>query len=485
MMSRNAGFLMVASAKVSGLPKKPGEASEVSRRLRELPKIDELLRNQTVAAIAAPRWAVRDVLRSMVEERRRAILGGEPLSGDFSVEEVAARVAVRMRPSLRRVINATGVVLHTNLGRAPLAEEVARRIADLATGYTNLEYDLDAGRRGSRHGHATELLCSLTGAEDAVVVNNNASAVMLGLAALAGDREVVVSRGELIEIGGSFRIPDVMKLSGAHLVEVGTTNKTHLRDYQRALGENTALLLKVHRSNFAVVGFTAEVESSELASLAREAGVLSMEDLGSGAFVEAAEFSLWGLPAEPSVRQVVAGGIDLVTFSGDKLLGGPQAGLLVGTKEVIERCRKHPLMRALRPDKLTLAGLCASLELYRDERRSEVPAVAMLSADTGALRERAEALVRAIGPLQNLKISVTECESKVGGGAMPTATMQSAALRLEGSARELDDRLRRNAPPIIGRIALDHLLLDVRTLGQQDEGEIVAALRRIDGEVES
>jgi L-seryl-tRNA(Ser) seleniumtransferase len=368
-----------------------------SELLRGLPKIDDVLRWPEVERLDAPRWAVVAAARKAVDDRRRAILAGEGAPPEVTAAHIGRIAAALARPSLRAVVNATGVVLHTNLGRAPLAGEVIARVAEIAAGYSNLEYDVDGRARGSRHAHLRELLRELTGAEDAVVVNNNAGAVLLALSALATGREVVVSRGELIEIGGSFRIPDVMRLSGARLVEVGTTNKTHARDYEAAIGPDTALLLKVHRSNFAIVGFTDEVGLDELVALARRRGVGAAIDLGSGALLEAGELAAAGLPPEPSARAGVASGVDLATFSGDKLLGGPQAGVLVGGRDAVEAVRKHPLMRALRPDKLTLAALEATLAIYRDGRAArDVPSVAMLTANAGALRRRAEELRRRV-----------------------------------------------------------------------------------------
>jgi L-seryl-tRNA(Ser) seleniumtransferase len=451
--------------------------------LRQLPKVDEVLRRPDVQAVGAPRWAVVEAVRREVDERRQAIIDGRSAAVEVTAGEVARRAAALAAPSLRGVINATGVVLHTNLGRAPLADEVIARIAELARGYSNLEYQLGRGERGERHGHVARMVCELTGAEDAVAVNNNAGAVMLGLAALAAGREVVVSRGELIEIGGSFRVPDVMKLSGARLVEVGTTNKTHARDYESAIGADTALLLKVHRSNFALVGFTAEVELPELVAIGRRRGLRSMIDLGSGCLLEAAELAELGLPAEPSVRATVAAGADLVTFSGDKLLGGPQAGILAGSRDAIAACKAHPLMRALRPDKLTIAAIEATLAIYRDGRaRSALPALAMLSAGADVLRARADELAARIGAPAGLRVAVVPCESAVGGGALPTAALPSFAVAVTSDAHAadtLDARLRAADPPVIARIADDQLLLDVRTVADSELDAVAAAVRSL------
>jgi L-seryl-tRNA(Ser) seleniumtransferase len=441
-------------------------------RLAALPKVDEVLRRPELEASALPRWALADATRAAIDERRRAILDGREGGVEVASEDVLARARALLRPSLRPVINATGVVLHTNLGRAPLAGPALARLVEVARGYSNLEYVVDEKARGSRHDHLQELLVRLCGAEAAAVVNNNAAAVMLALAALASGREVIVSRGELIEIGGSFRVPDVMRQSGAVLVEVGTTNKTHRRDYAAAIGPATGLLMKVHRSNFAVVGFTAEVSTEELAELGRERGLPVMVDLGSGALIDPGGF---GLPPEPTVSSHVAAGAQLVTFSGDKLLGGPQAGVLVGSAAVIERVKKHPLMRALRPDKLTLAALEATLELYRDGRAmGEVPALRMLAARPEELRARAEALVAAAGAGE-----VVEVASAVGGGALPTAAPASFAVALARPRRGADDlerALREGDPPVIARIAGDRLLVDVRTVA---DSELPALARAI------
>src|SRR5689334_12540006 len=358
--------------------------------LARLPAV-HVLADAAAAAGDAPRWAVVEAARRAIARRREAILGGGEAAA-IDPREVAADAAALAQPALRRVINATGVVLHTNLGRAPLADAARAAIDAVASGYSNLEYDLGRGERGSRHDHLRGLLRELTGAEDALVVNNNAAATVLGLAALATGKEIIVSRGELIEIGGSFRLPEILALSRGTLVEIGTTNKTHKKDYETAIGPSTGLLLKVHRSNFAIVGFTAEVGPEEVVAIGRARGVATMIDLGSGMLVDRATQRTWGLPDEPTVGECVASGADLVTFSGDKLLGGPQAGIAVGKAAAVEAARKHPLMRALRPDKLTLAALHATLSLYRDGKLDRVPAVRMIAQSPETLRKRAEVL---------------------------------------------------------------------------------------------
>jgi L-seryl-tRNA(Ser) seleniumtransferase len=377
------------------------------------------------------------------------------------------------------VINATGVVLHTNLGRAPLACEAVAAM-DRATGYCNLEYDLERGTRGHRHDLVEDLLRQVTGAEAGVVVNNNAAAVLLALAALARGREVVVSRGELVEIGGSFRVPEIMAQSGCTLREVGTTNKTHLADYERAIGPETALLMRVHTSNYRILGFTAAVATDELVALGSRHGLPVLEDLGSGCLVDLGPL---GLEREPTVQEVVAAGVDLVTFSGDKLLGGPQAGLLVGRREAVAACARHPLMRALRPGKATLAGLEATLALYRDPGAAprRVPVLAMLAQDPRELRARAESMAAGLRSAlaEGARIEVKQENSQVGGGSLPLQKLPTwvVVVRREGGGvSRLEAALRRYRPPVIARIQEDALLLDPRTLRPGEEETVVAAL---------
>jgi L-seryl-tRNA(Ser) seleniumtransferase len=442
----------------------------------------------------APRWAIVEAARRAIAVRRAAIVAGGPdakIDAAIDPAEVAASARELARPALRRVINATGVVLHTNLGRAPLAEAARAAIEEVSRGYSNLEYDLERGERGSRHDHLRELLRELTGAEDAIVVNNNAAATVLGLAALATDREIIVSRGELIEIGGSFRLPEILKLSRGVLVEVGTTNKTHRKDYETAITAATGLLLKVHRSNFAIVGFTSEVSAGELVELGRARGLRTMIDLGSGALVDRATQRRWGLPDEPTVAETVASGADLVTFSGDKLLGGPQAGIAVGSKAAVEAARTHPLMRALRPDKLTIAALAATLALYRDAAGRDaagrdaagrdnalaaIPTPRMLGAPAAALRATADQLAAAIGAVAGLAIAVESCMSTVGGGAMPTAELPSWAVTLRGHAADDLDRALRRAG-VVARIEDGRVWLDVRTIADSEVDDVARAVK--------
>ncbi len=435
-----------------------------------LPAVHALV-DATAPLSTAPRWAIVEAALRLIAEARAAIkAAGEQPDATIDPDEVARAAVELARPRLRRVINATGVVLHTNLGRAPLADAARAAIDEVARGYTNLEYDLAAGERGSRHDHLRALICELTGAEDAIACNNNAAATVLGLAALASGKEIVVSRGELIEIGGSFRLPEILALSRGTLVEIGTTNKTHARDYEHAITAATGLLLKVHRSNFAIVGFTSEVTPDDVVAIGRARGIATMIDLGSGMIVDRATQRRWGLPDEPTVAETVASGADLVTFSGDKLLGGPQAGIVVGRAAAVAKARAHPLMRALRPDKLTLAGLHATLSLYREGRAEAVPTVRMIARTADELRAVATRIAEAIGG----DAMVAPCTSTVGGGAMPTAELPSFAVTL---AAALEPKLRAALVPVIGRLEHGKLWLDVRTIADDELDDVVAACR--------
>jgi L-seryl-tRNA(Ser) seleniumtransferase len=424
---------------------------------RDLPSVDELLRDERLAS--EPRELVLAAARATLEQARSEIqAGGDP--GPI-VDAVLAELDRARRPSLRRVLNATGVLVHTNLGRAPLAEAALQRVAEVGAGYSNLEYDLERGERGSRQGHLVELLRRLTGAEGALVVNNNAAAVLLALAALAEGREVIVSRGELIEIGDGFRIPDVLARSGARLVEVGTTNRTSAADYEGAIGPETAVLLRVHQSNFRVVGFSEQPKLAELAVIARASELPLVDDLGSGALGRVGD--------EPTPAESLRAGADLVCFSGDKLLGGPQAGIVVGRSDLVERLRRHPLQRALRADKLTLAALEGTLALALDpETRNEVPVLRMLHEPVGAVRARAERLAELVGG------EVEETVARVGGGALPLAELPSCACAVE---EELADRLRLGEPPVVALVRDGRTLLDCRTLTDAEIDEVAAAVR--------
>jgi L-seryl-tRNA(Ser) seleniumtransferase len=421
-------------------------------KLRDLPSVDELARGvDDPLAVEAARLV-------LARAREEIQAGAEP--GDLEArvrEELGTARAAR----LRRALNATGVIVHTNLGRAPLAEAALERVREVGRGYSNLEYDLSAGARGSRQDHVAGVLRRLTGAEAALVVNNNAAAVLLGLAALAEGREVLVSRGELIEIGDGFRIPDVLARSGARLVEVGTTNRTRTADYERAIGPETAVLLRVHQSNFRLVGFTELPSVADLARVAQRHGLPLVDDLGSGALARVED--------EPSVRESLEAGADLVCFSGDKLLGGPQAGIVVGSAELVERLRRHPLQRAVRADKLTLAALEGTLGLYLDSERAahEIPVLRMASEPAESVRARAERLAELVGG------EVEETVARIGGGALPLAELPSFACAVED---DLAGPLRLGEPPVIGVVRDGRLLLDCRTLGDAEADEVATAV---------
>ncbi len=461
--------------------------SDLQERLSKLPKIDALLATPRAGEILKvfSRSRVLDALRAQLEALRQQMLQGDGKSSEFAeapfFEAVEQKLHTDAKPSLRRVINATGIVLHTNLGRAPLAERAIAAVVDVARGYSNLEYDLAAGTRGSRHAHVERLLCELTGAQAAVVVNNNAAAVMLAVNTLAKDAEVVTSRGELIEIGGSFRIPDVIERSDAQLVEVGTTNKTRIDDYANAITNMTRILLKVHQSNFKIVGFTSAAQREEMVALARDRALLVVEDLGSGILIDPAAFDL---PDETTVREVVESGVDLVTFSGDKLLGGPQAGIVVGRADLIATLKKNPLMRALRPGKLNLAALEATLLLYLDEDRirESLPLLAMLTASNEELKSKAQTLCDVLSALPGVHAELKQGESYSGGGSLPDEAIPTwlvAVTTDRFSPDELAAQLRAQSLPIVARIADDALLLDVRTLLKHDIDEITHAFQRI------
>jgi L-seryl-tRNA(Ser) seleniumtransferase len=461
------------------------------RFLRALPKVDELFLLPSLQSLLKEhsRPLVVESIRRAVDRRRQEILTGagtpENLPAERDHEKWAGAVkeelAEILRPSLRPVINATGVVLHTNLGRAPLAPEALGHILETARGYSNLEFDLATGERGSRYEHVEGILCRLSGAESALVVNNNAGAVFLSLNTLAEGREVVVSRGQLVEIGGSFRIPDVMKKSGARLVEVGTTNRTHLRDYEQAINEKTALLLRVHTSNFRILGFTAEVPLRELAALGAAKNLPVMDDLGSGCLIDLARF---GLDPEPTVQEAVQAGADVVTFSGDKLLGGPQAGIIVGKKRCLDPIKKNPLNRALRIDKLTLAALESTLRFYLegDEALNRLPAFRMLTGSLADLERRSKRflknLAKEIGALCRLRLK--DDSSQVGGGALPIQDLPTKVLALfpgKLSAADLERRLRNGQPPVVVRIQENEVLLDLRTVAKEEEKFLTKALK--------
>jgi L-seryl-tRNA(Ser) seleniumtransferase len=451
---------------------------------RVIPSIEQLRQRPLIRALEAQYGAAAavDALRAGTDVVRKAVAaGGQPADADAIASRIEQATAAHLdrvfRSSLRRVINATGVVLHTNLGRAPLAAAAIDRIREVAAGYSSLEYDLAAGSRGRRDVHAESLLCRLSGAESAVVVNNNAAATMIVLAALAAGREVVVSRGELVEIGGGFRVPDVMAQSGALLREVGTTNKTRLNDYAAAISDRTALILRVHPSNFRIEGFTERPALDELVTLGATLNVPVVEDLGSGHLEVIPNHPLSG--AEPSVEASVAAGAAICCFSGDKLLGGPQAGIIVGRKAHVDTIRRHPLMRALRVDKLTYAALEGTLGEYAAGRGSiAVPVQRMLTMNAEAVRARAEALTTAIGKVPGWKAEVVPGMSAVGGGSAPGVELPTWLVSIERdglSAAGLEERLRGAPVPIIARIEQDHVIIDLRTVDPEDD-ELLAGI---------
>ncbi len=466
---------------------------EKEKYLRQLSPIDEILELPAMKDLILnyPRTVMVNATRTVINELRRTIIATKKedelrsisLEPDDLVPLIHELVKEVMSPSLRRVINATGVVIHTNLGRSILAPLAVDAILSVASNYSNLEFNLDEGVRGSRHSHVEDLLRSLTGAEAAMIVNNNAGAVLLALSAIAEGKEVIISRGQLVEIGGSFRIPDVMCQSGAILKEVGTTNKTYLEDYQKAIGEETALLLKAHTSNFRVVGFSAEVPLQDLVALGKKHKLPVMEDLGSGVLVD---LSKYGLSHEPTVCESVKTGVDVVTFSGDKLLGAPQAGVIIGKEKLIAVMKKHPLARALRVDKLTLAGLEETLRLYLDPAKAieEIPTLSMILAPLPKLKKKAEKLAKKLKEKVGTKYSIEVIEdvSMVGGGALPLEELPTAIVALSTknlSASKLESKLRKSDPPILGRVREDKVLLDVRTIQPEEIGEIAGVLATI------
>jgi L-seryl-tRNA(Ser) seleniumtransferase len=432
---------------------------------------------------AAVRQTLQQYRQLILQTTDLQALEASPLTLPTILAQVEAQLTQSQEYRLRRVINATGVIVHTNLGRSLLAPSAVANLQEVAQSYSNLEYDLAQGTRGSRYAHVEAYLTALTGAEAALVVNNNAAAVFLALQALAAGKEVIVSRGQLIEIGGSFRIPDIMRSSGAILREVGTTNKTHLRDYAQAISEHTALLLRVHTSNYRIVGFTSEVSLPELVHLGHTHNIPVLEDLGSGTLLDLQPF---GMHDEPTVPEVVASGVDLVTFSGDKLLGGPQAGILVGKAAVMERVRRHPLHRAVRVDKFTIAALEATLKLYADPQlaQRQIPTLAMLSMTPQAIGRCIRRLRRRLpaAVVEAYHMHTIDGTSAVGGGALPLADLPTKLLALQPtfcSLSELERQLRYRRPAIIGRIAQDHYLLDFRTVQEHEIGEIAAALTQL------
>lgn len=458
-------------------------STEKQRLLSTLPSVDELLKGPEGAV-----WlggfqrkivvqAVRDVISRLRDEILSSNFSG--FTRDSLIQDIDREIRRKASYSLRRVINATGIVLHTNLGRAVLSERILQNVVDVSSGFSNLEYDLDAGGRGKRYVHTKNLLRDITGAEDAFIVNNNAAAVLLCLNTLARNRQVIVSRGELVEIGGSFRVPDVMAASNAELREVGTTNKTHLHDYCDAVNNQTALLLKVHQSNYRITGFTEDVPVGDLVAVGRRLGLPVMYDLGSGCL---ADLRAFGIYSEPSVREIVSSGVDLVTFSGDKLLGGPQGGIIVGKKQYIELIQKNPLARALRVDKMTIAAFESTFMAYLDEKNavSEIPVLQMLFQSPLTIRSRAVKLANRLRKrLPQERFDIIKDKSKAGGGSLPEIEFPTYAVSIKPAhitVNELERRLRAGSPPVIARIKGSALLLDARTISNSEVEVIAAAI---------
>ncbi len=454
------------------------DGNKKQKLLQELPSVDEMLKSpEGIKWLETyPRRYVLKAIRDVIEARRKEILVAdstlrEVSSSDTSIEGIIRDVEINIKKlsafSLRPLINATGIVIHTNLGRSVLSDKILENVGRVSASYSNLEYNLEEGKRGKRYAHITGILRDITGAEAALIVNNNAAAVLLCLSALAKGKEVIVSRGELVEIGGSFRLPDIMSTSGAILKEIGTTNKTHLYDYKNAINENTGLILKVHQSNYRITGFTEDVSVKDLKELSKKRSIPLMYDLGSGCMID---LKPYGIHSEPSVQEIVEAGVDVITFSGDKLLGGPQGGVIVGRKEHIERLQKNPLTRALRIDKLTLAAFEATLMEYADEAKAveNIPTLKMLLEKPGKIKERAKKIALQIKRhLKKAQIDVVEDASKAGGGSLPEMDFPTYAvsIRPEGiSVNELEERLRKGAPPIIARIKDNALLFDARTV---------------------
>lgn len=455
--------------------------------LRSLPKVDEILKEEIIKEKLNKnsRTLIVQCIRETIDWYRNSIINEE--INEITKEDILKNIIYNLNKKndlhLKKVVNATGIIIHTNLGRSLLCEEGVKNVVQIASGYSNLEYNLGKGIRGSRYDHVEELIKALTGAEAAMVVNNNAAAVLLALNTLCKDKQAIVSRGELVEIGGSFRIPDVMSFSGAELIEVGTTNRTHLYDYENNINENTGVLLRVHSSNFKIIGFTERVPLEDLVQLGKKNNISVIEDIGSGTLID---FSKYGFSYEPTVQSSIKKGVDLVTFSGDKMLGGPQAGIIVGKKDLIEKMKKNQLTRALRIDKLTLAALEGTLKMYLNEEKviESIPTLYMLLTSKEMHKRRAQTLKRKLkNNLNNFIFSLNEDYSMVGGGSMPEEKIETYVLKVKSSiykAEEIEEKLRKNIIPIITRVNKDEVIMDLRTINDVDFNIILEAFKVID-----
>ena len=451
----------------------------MEKDFRSLPGVDKVLSDERLGRLAEsyPHDLLVSVIRKQLEIERLSIAAGKPCASlDDIIAAISAQLEALAKPSLRRLVNASGVILHTNLGRAPISREAMAAMEDVSRGYSNLEFDLESGVRGSRHVHIEGLLCLLTGAEAAFVVNNNAAGVLLGLTALARRKEVIVSRGQAVEIGGGFRIPDVMRQSGAKLVEVGTTNCTYARDFEQAITPRTAALMRVHSSNFRLVGFTSEVSLGELVEIGKKNNILVFDDLGSGCFLDT---TLFGLAPEPMVQESVRAGASLTFFSGDKLVGGPQAGIIVGSQQYVDKLKRHPLARVVRIDKTRLAGLAVTLLQYlKEEAAGKIPVWRMIAAPPEEIERRAGLWAQALGGMARL----VPGETMVGGGSLPGGSLPTKLVALEGGSKKVQDisrKLRLRDLPVIGRIDKDILLLDPRSVLPEEDEIVITALRDI------
>lgn len=463
---------------------------DVNKYYRNIPKVDSIMENDKIKELLdiTSREVILDCVRKATEDLRLFINNNPNSENEINAEikniinNIISHVHKLLSFNMKKVINGTGTILHTNLGRAVISQEAAKRLNNIVTGYSNLEFDLDLGKRGSRYSHFEKIVCKITGAEAAIAVNNNAAAVLLILSSMAKDKEVIVSRGELVEIGGSFRVPDVMKQSGSHLVEVGTTNKTHLYDYEEKITAETSALLKVHTSNYKIVGFTESVTIEELSALGKKYNIPVIEDIGSGVLVD---LSKYGLTYEPTVQNSIKAGVDIVSFSGDKLLGGPQAGIIVGKKQYIDKIKKHPLNRALRIDKFTAAVLESVFHEYMDEEKAinNIPVLKMINRNAEDIKASAEKLAEELSILSDfLDINTVDCLSQIGGGSLPLERLKSYAVTLKPktmTCNSFEIKLRNNEIPLIGRVVNDTFYIDIRTVLENEDKIIIDEIKNI------